>query len=129
MNISANANNANANTNTNACTLPVCTLCNLDGHTNKYCTLIKGLYCSKCTSFGHNYSICPERKLACGILQVINQETYIKSFLISKNIPCNGFRLKRLRETVEKYAKMNGINEVHWIVKPFVERPKNIYRE
>lgn len=112
--------------------ISVCSLCELDGHTDKYCTLIKGLYCSKCACFGHNYSICPERKIDSGILQVINREIYIKSFLISKNIPCNGFRLKKLRETVEKYAKMNGINEVHWIVKPFVIRPnhpKNIYRE
>lgn len=107
----------------------VCALCNLDGHTDKYCSLIKGLYCSKCVCFGHNYHICPEQKINQGILQVINRELYIKIFLTSKNIPCGGFRLKKLRELVMKYAEINGIKEVYWITKPFVIRPKNIYRD
>lgn len=100
-----------------------CEFCGIDGHWPEYCTLLRGLYCSKCACYGHSFRICPEKYDY--KLQVINLDIYIKIYLNSKGVPCNGIAARgaKLRQMLTEYAASIGISRIDWIKNPIVLRP------
>lgn len=103
--------------NNNEISIYSCIYCSMDGHKSEYCIIVRGLYCSKCACFGHDYRICPDKYEK--ILQVLNNDVYIKSYLLSKSIPCNQLRGERLRQRLVEYSKSIGKEKVYWIRNPY----------